>query len=393
MKPTQVRFGIIGLGNIGKVHCANFAANKIPRGVLTAVSSASATPPKFDLPAGARYFPTADAMLASGLVDAVIVATPHPSHRALGETVLAAGLHLMMEKPLASTKLDAEKLLSHPRSPGQLFAIMMNLRTHPHYRAIRDLLAAGRLGKIQRVQWTVTNWFRPEAYYALSNWRATWRGEGGGVLINQALHNLDILQWLCGMPSALRAHCQFGRDHDIEVEDTVTAHLEYANGATGIFTTATGEAPGVNRLEIAGTRGLIILENEKLRLTENAQDTREFSKTTANAFGAPETKTTDITPAIPATEYPGPGHAAVLANFVDAILDGAPLLADASEGLNSVELANAMVYSTWKNETVSLPLDSTAYQAALDHAIATSKPRERVIREAKVDMDKSYSTK
>lgn len=386
MKPTTLRFGIIGLGNIGKVHCANFAAGKIKRGVLTAVTDIN--PPKFDLPAGVSYFPDADAMLASGLVDAVIVATPHPLHRALGEKVLDAGLHLMMEKPLTATKLDGEKLLSHPRKPGQVFAIMMNLRTHPHYRAIRELLASGRLGKLQRVAWTITNWFRPGAYYALSSWRATWKGEGGGVLINQALHNLDVLQWLCGMPASLRAFCKFGRDHNIEVEDTVTACLEYPGGATGTFITCTGEAPGVNRLEIAGSRGLVVLENEKLLLTDNAQDIHEFSSTTDNAFGAPETKTTDITPAAD-----NPGHAGVLTNFVDAVLDGAPLLAEAGEGLKSVELANAMVYSTWKNETVALPLDATAYQAALDHAIATSVPRERIIRDAKVDMSKSYSTK
>jgi len=381
-----IRFGIVGLGNIGKVHCANFASNKISRSVLAAVTDI--VPPKFDLPAGTKYFPTADAMLASGLIDAVIVATPHPLHRALGEKVLDAGLHLMMEKPLTAAKLDGEKLLSHPRKPGQIFAIMMNLRTHPHYRAIRDLITSGRLGKLQRVSWTITNWFRPEAYYGLSSWRATWKGEGGGVLINQALHNLDVLQWLCGMPARLRAHCQFGRDHNIEVEDTVTAYLEYPNNATGTFITATGEAPGVNRLEIACTRGLLVLENEKLTLTENAQDIADFSQTTDNAFGAPASQTTDITPVAP---YPG--HAGVLCNFADAILDGTPLLADAAEGLKSVELANAMVYSTWQNATIALPLDATAYQAALDQAISASVPRERIIREAKVDMSKSYSTK
>lgn len=381
-----VRFGIIGLGNIGKIHCANFAAGKVARGVLTAVSDIA--PPKFPLPPGVTYFPSADAMMSSGLVDAVIVATPHPLHRALGEKVLDAGLHLMMEKPLTATKLDAEKLLSHTRKPGQCFGIMMNLRTHPHYNAIRDLLASGRVGRLQRVQWTITNWFRPEAYYGLSDWRATWKGEGGGVLINQALHNLDILQWVCGMPVALRAFCQFGRDHNIEVEDSVTAYLEFSGGATGVFTTSTGEAPGVNRLEIAGTRGLIVMENEKLIFTENAQDSGEFSAATANAFGAPESKTTEITCAGAYTS-----HAGVLTNFVDAMLDGAPLLAEASEGIKSVELANAMVYSAWKNETVRLPLDAAAYQAALAHAIATSRPRERAIREARVDMAKSFSTK
>jgi predicted dehydrogenase len=384
---SPLRFGLIGLGNIGKVHCANFAAGKIPRGVLAAASDLR-PPSSGTLPDGVRFFPDADAMLASGLVDAVIVATPHPLHRALGEKVLSAGLHLMMEKPLAAAKLDGERLLAHPRKPGQVFAIMMNLRTHPHYRRIRALLADGALGKLQRVQWTITNWFRPEAYYTLSNWRATWRGEGGGVLVNQALHNLDILQWLCGMPASLRAFCQFGRDHDIEVEDAVTAFLHYENGATGVFTTATGEAPGVNRLEIAGTRGLVILENERLLLAENERDAADYSRSTDNAFGAPGATVRELE-----CESGNPSHAGVLANFIEAILDGAPLLADAPEGLKSVELANAMLYSTWKNETVALPLDPAAYQAALDHAAAVAPPRRRIIRAAKVDMAKSFSTK
>jgi predicted dehydrogenase len=239
---------------------------------------------------------------------------------------------------------------------------------------------------LQRVQWTITNWFRPEAYYGLSDWRATWKGEGGGVLINQALHNLDVLQWLCGMPARVRAYCQFGHDHNIEVEDRVIAYGEYAAGATCLFTTSTGEAPGVNRLEIAGTRALVLLENDVLRLSANSSDSREYSRSTDNAFGMPEVRIEEY----PLTEE-NPSHSGVLTDFVNAVLDGTPLLADASEGLKSVELANAMVYSEWTQEAVTLPLDSAAYQAALEQAIATSTPRDRVIREAHIDMEKSYS--
>lgn len=380
----MLRFGLIGLGNIGKVHLANFAAGRIPRGRLAAVSSSR--PPADTLPEGVRFFSDAGEMLDSGCVDAVIVATPHPSHLAVGERVLRAGLHLMMEKPLAATKLDAEKLLGVPRQPSQRFGLMMNLRTHPHLRRLKQWLIDGRLGGVQRVQWTITNWFRPEAYYSLSDWRATWKGEGGGVLINQALHNLDILQWLCGMPVRLRAHCQFGRDHNIEVEDAVVASGQYSQGGSLIFVTATGEAPGVNRLEIAGTGGLVVLENNVLRLAVNQVDARQFSRTSENAFG---------TPGVQVQEYPlteeYPSHSGVLANFVEAVLDGAPLLADASEGLNSVELANAMVYSEWTGDSVALPLDAATYQAALERAMVSSQPRSRQVKSARVDMQKSYS--
>jgi len=380
----MIRFGLIGLGNIGKVHVANFVADKVRGGCLTAVCSRR--PPSTELPNGVRFFDDVDAMLDSGEVDAVIVATPHLLHRAMGEKVLRRGFHLMMEKPLTASKLEAERLLDIPRQEGQQFGVMMNLRLHPQMQRIKALLDGGRLGELQRVQWTITNWFRSEAYYASSEWRATWKGEGGGVLINQALHNLDLLQWFCGMPKSLQAFCRFGSDHDIEVEDQVTSFLEFPNGASGVFSTSTGEAPGVNRLEIAGTQGLILLESDTLTVQRNEISSREFSRTTDNAFGIPET-TQEVFPA----GEENPSHSVVLSNFADAVEGTATLLTDAREGLESVELANAMVYSAWTNSPVTLPLDSAAYEAALLAKIAASPPRKRNIREAIVDLDKSWS--
>ncbi len=380
----MVRFGIIGLGNIGKVHLANFASGEITRGTLTATCSPSA--PSCVLPAGVEHFTDVEKMIRSGLVDAVIVAAPHPLHREIGEKVLWAGLHLLMEKPLASTKLDGEKLLAVPRHPGQVFGIMLNLRIHPRFLQIKGVLESGELGALRRFQWTATNWFRSEAYYSLSTWRATWKGEGGGVLINQALHNLDALQWLCGMPTAVRAFCTFGRDHDIEVEDNAVAYFEFGDDAAGVFTTSTGEAPGVNRLEIACTGGLIQMENDRVRVVKNKIDSREYSRMTDNAFGAPETTVDEL---LDKEDFNS--HSGVIQNFIEAVLDGERLIVEADEGLRSVELANAMVYSTWLNETVRLPLDAAAYQAALNRAIAASTYRSRTVRKANVDMKRSYS--
>lgn len=380
----MLRFGLIGLGNIGKVHVRNFAAGKVRGGSLTAVCSRRT--PTTELPDGVHYFDDVDAMFDAGEVDAVIVATPHMSHRQIGEKVLRRGLHLMMEKPLTATKLDGERLLEIPRQDGQQFGVMLNLRTHPQMRRIKRLLDDGELGELQRAQWTITNWFRSEAYYASSNWRATWKGEGGGVLINQALHNLDLLQWFCGMPKSLQAFCRFGNDHDIEVEDQVMSVLEFPNGASGVFSTSTGEAPGVNRLEIAGTKGLILFEADALTVQRNEVDSREYSRNTDNAFGTPATKQ-EIFPA----GEENPSHAEVLSNFADAVQGKAELLTDAREGLKSVELANAMVYSAWTNGPVELPLDSAAYESALKQKIATSSQRARNVREAIVDLDQSYS--
>ena len=380
----MIRFGLIGLGNIGKLYVGILAADEVPGGTLTAVCQRR--PPSIDLPPGVQVFNDVDDMLDSGVVDAVIVATPHPSHREIGEKVLNRGLHLIMEKPLTATKLDGERLLEIPVQEGQQFGVMMNLRTHPQMQRIKRLLEDGELGALQRVHWTISNWYRSEAYYASSAWRATWKGEGGGVLINQALHNLDLLQWLCGMPENLQAFCRFGSEHDIEVEDQVTCYLEFPDGASGTFSTSTGEAPGVNRLEIAGTKGLALLEDDTLTVRRNTIDAREYSRTTDDAFGAPET-TEEVFP--PGEE--SPAHAGVLRNFVDAVQGKSALLASAREGLNAVELANAMVYSAWTNSPVELPLDSAAYEAALQEKIATSPPRKRILREAKVDLDKSWS--
>ena len=380
----MIRFGLIGLGNIGSVHVGNFAAGKVSGGCLTSVCSRR--PPSIELPNDVCFFDDVDAMLDSGEVDAVIVATPHFSHRAMGEKVLRRGLHLMMEKPLTATKQDAERLLQIPRQDGQQFGVMMNLRIHPQMQRIKGLLDGGQLGDIQRVQWTITNWFRSEAYFASSEWRATWKGEGGGVLINQALHNLDLLQWFCGMPNSLQAYCRFGSDHDIEVEDRVTSFLEFPNGAGGVFSTSTGEAPGVNRLEIAGTKGLILLEADILTVQRNRIDSKKYSRTTKNAFGTPET-TQEVFPA----GEDNPSHSGVLSNFADAVQGKAALLAEAREGLMSVELANAMVYSAWTKSPVILPLDSTAYESALNERIAASPPRARTVREATIDMKQSYS--
>lgn len=382
MKDT-IRFGIIGLGNIGKVHAGHLLANRVGNGRLTAVCVRSS--PSIKLPDDTRVFDNLEAMLGSGSVDAVIVATPHPLHPDQGIRVLKAGLHLLMEKPLAATKLDCERLLAVPRRPGQLFGVMLNLRTHPQLLRVRDLLDKGGLGAVQRMHWTITKGLRTEAYFAMSEWRGTWKGEGGGVLINQALHQLDIVQWLFGPPVRVRAHCRFGAEHDIEVEDSVVAEMEFANGAVGTFITSTGETPGVYRLEVSGTGGLIVLEDDILRVRLNTVDAREYSRTAGEAFGSPETCD---------TIYPGggenPSHLGVLRNFVGAALGREALCTDAAEGLPSVELANAMVYSTWKDEAVALPVDSAAYQAALARVIATTPPRVRTIRKAVVDMSKSY---
>ena len=363
---STVRLGIVGLG-MGAFHANLILSGKAPGLTLAAVVDSNVEKrAKFpDVPG----FATAAEMFASGLIDAVLIATPHYSHTTLGIEALRAGLHVLVEKPISVHKADAERLIAAHTEAGarRVFAAMFNQRTDPYYLKIREWIAGGAVGELRRVQWTITNWFRTEAYYASGHWRATWKGEGGGVLLNQCPHNLDLWQWLFGQPVRVRAHCGFGRYHKIEVEDDVTAYVEFANGATGLFVTSTGESPGTNRLEIAGENGRIVYENDRLVFTRNETGMTAFSRAATEGFARPATTEEVFT----APDHGGQ-HAGILANFAEAILSGAPLIAPAADGIHSVELANAMILSAWTDEAVSLPLDAARYEAALAAKIAAS---------------------
>jgi predicted dehydrogenase len=315
----------------------------------------------------AKFFSTPEEMIASGTIDAILIATPHFSHTTIGIAALKAGLHVMVEKPISVHKADAEKLIAAHTNPQQIFAAMFNQRTDPYYIAIRDLMRDGSLGEVRRINWIITNWFRPSCYYASSGWRATWQGEGGGVLLNQCPHNLDLFSWMFGQPDKVRAFCSFGRYHDIEVEDDVTAYFEYKNGTTASFITSTGEAPGTNHLEVTAEKGRLVMENDKLTFTENEMPMSEFSRTTTGPFSAPKITVKEI----PVSGH-GDQHIGILRNFVETILEGKPLIAPAAEGIRSVELANAMLLSTFEDRAIEMPLDGAVYEKALQKKIAAS---------------------
>jgi predicted dehydrogenase len=385
MNTDKVRLGIIGMGNMGKFHADYLLNNKVNRCELTALCSS--TPAKLEKYKALKIFDQSEKLIRSGEVDAIIIATPHYQHTTIGIDALERGMHVMIEKPISVHKADCQRLIAaHEKSRGLIFAAMFQLRAEPRYRKIKKLLTEGELGEIVRVNWIITDWYRTEAYYASGGWRATWRGEGGGVLLNQCPHNLDLVQWLCGMPARVRGFCQFGRYHNIEVEDNVTAYLEYRNGGTGVFITSTGEAPGTNRFEIAGTRGKIVLEQARIVFTRNEASMIEFGKSAKTGFARPDIWNVDIP-----VEAAAAPHVLVMQNFVDAILDGTPLIAPGAEGINSVELANAALFSSWTGETVELPLDGPAYERKLNELIAHSKFEKTVIETTTEDFAKSFT--
>ncbi len=364
-----VRLGVVGVGGMGGQHADSALAGRIPRCELGAVCDVSERSlQRFD---SVPRFTDSAKMIRSGAIDAVLIATPHYAHTTVGIDALNNGLHVLVEKPISVHKADCERLLAAHRGRKTVFAAMFNQRSETVYRKIKKMVADGELGDIRRVSWIVTDWFRPEAYYASGAWRGTWQGEGGGVLINQCPHQLDLLQWIIGMPSRIHGFCRFGVRHDIEVEDEVTAYLEFPGGATGVFVTSTGEAPGTNRLEIVGDRGRLVAENGRLEFLRNEIPAAEFSRTTRELFAKPDVWTISI---------PGAGggsHEEMTRNFVDAILDGTPVYAPAAEGIGSVEIANAIVYSSLTGKPVDIPLDAAAYERKLKQMIRTSTFRKK----------------
>ncbi len=369
----KVRIGIVGVGNMGFAHAQNILAGKVTRLELTAV--ADLDPANAARVPQVKGFKTASEMMASGFIDALLIATPHYDHTTIGIAALKAGLHVLVEKPISVHRADCERLIAayQGREKKQVFAAMFNQRTDRYYQKIRELIRSGELGEIRRVNWIITNWFRTHAYYASGGWRATWAGEGGGVLLNQCPHNLDLFQWLFGLPTTITAECAFGKYHDIEVEDEVTAMMRFPNGSTGVFITSTGEAPGTNRLEITAERGKVVYENDRISFTRNEVKMSEFSRTTDHTFAMPPVW--DVT--IPADGHGGQ-HVEILQNFTDAILDGTSLLAPAAEGIHSVELANAMLLSSWTQRPVALPIDGRKYERLLKMKITESSKRVKM---------------
>lgn len=375
---STVRFGVIGIGNMGKSHATRVSKGEIPGLELAAV--ADLKPEKAEHFPDIPFFNSGADLIASGKVDAVLIATPHYDHTILGIAALEAGLHTLVEKPISVHKADCERLIAAHKDKKQVFAAMFNQRTDPRYIKLKHLIESGEFGKINRVQWTITDWFRTASYYASGGWRATWEGEGGGVLLNQCPHQLDLWQWLFGMPESVRAHIELGRFHDIEVEDDVTAYLRYKDGMTGVFITTTGEAPGTNRLEIAAERGRIIVEGADITWTRNEEETSAFCATTPGGFTKPDIWKIEIP-----FDNTGQQHLGILKNFADTILKGEKLIAPAKEGLHSVELANAMIYSGLNDRTVQMPLDAAAYEKQLMDNIKNST-HKKVLKET-VDTD------
>ena len=374
---SKIKLGIIGIGNMGSGHASNIEAGSCPEIELVAI--ADNNPDRLEWAKGkysesVTYFDDAIAMLDSGLIDSCLIAVPHYDHCNFAIECMKRNIHVMVEKPAGVyTKQVREMNEESQKHPDVVFGMMFNQRTNCVYRKLRELVKSGKYGEIRRTNWIITNWYRSQSYYNSGGWRATWSGEGGGVLLNQCPHQLDLWQWICGMPVKVDAHLHFGKWHDIEVEDDVSAYVEYANGATGVFITTTGDAHGSNRFEIQMDGAKFVVENDKLTMEEYEMSEPEFSKTNEQPFGTVNSKHIEVE-----TDGENPQHIGVLNAWADAILHGGKLVAEGAEGINGLTLSNAMHLSAFLDKEIELPFDEELYYNELMKRVATSRRKENV---------------
>lgn len=393
----KVRYGIIGYGNMGSTHFQYLCEGKIEGAVPTAICDTN--PDKIEAAKKLvaekfpdkeiAYFEDYNELFKSGIVDAVLIATPHYLHPVIGIEAFKAGLHVLSEKPIGVYTKAVLEMYEAAKKTDKVFGIMYNQRTNPVYAKVRELMQSGELGELKRFVWIVTDWYRTQTYYNSGGWRATWKGEGGGVLTNQCPHNLDLWQWMVGMPTKIRAVCNVAKYHEIEVEDDVTIYAEYANGATASFITTTGECPGANHLEIHCDKGKVIIENGKIQYTRLKTAVSEHCATSPDAFAAPESEVVELD--VSKDENKLYEHQGIMQNFTRAILYGEPLLAPGLEGINGLQISNAAYLSSWLDKTIELPVDPDLYFAELTKKIENSKFVKKEVKEVIADLSDSSS--
>lgn len=383
----NIRIAIIGIGNMGSFHAKQIFDNHVPNAELSAVcdiNEARLNWAKETFGDDVARFETPEALFAASACDAIFIATPHYDHPALAIQALKAGYHTLIEKPAGVYTKAVREMNEVAEQSDQVFGIMYNQRTNPLYQKVKDLIETGELGHIKRTNWIITDWYRPQSYYDAGSWRATWRGEGGGVLLNQDPHQLDLWQWICGMPKRVRAFMSFGKYRDIEVEDDVTAYVEYENGATGLFVTSIGEAPGTNRFEISGDKGKLVIEDDKLTFWRLRTPESQFNEEFKGGFGSPECWKCEV----PVHGENGQ-HVGILKNWVNAIVNGTPLLAPGEEGINGLTISNAMHLSAWTDDWVELPLDEELFHVKLKEKINNST-FTKTTEDITLDVDGTY---
>jgi predicted dehydrogenase len=379
---SNVRLGIIGVGQQGSTYAGFISEGKVKNVEIGAICDIDPAKKEMcvekypDVPFYNNYIE----MLESGNVDAVVTTVPHYLHPEMGIEALKRNIHALCEKPAGVYTKQVKELNEYAASKPELtFGIFFNQRTNPLYQKLKELIDNGEIGKIRRTNWIITTWWRPQGYYDQSAWRATWGGEGGGVLVNQAPHQIDLLQWICGMPKKVYSNVKYGYQRNIAVEDEVTTILDYGNGATGVFITCTHDVLGTDRFEILGDKGKIVVDDsKKITIKRLNKPESEMSDTMSmqdvmKIFMGGNPSDIYTEEVLEFESVWGGQHIAVLENFAANILDGTPLIAPGSDGIHGVALANAIHLSSWLGKEVELPIDEELYFAELNKKIEEEK--------------------
>ena len=381
----KIRLGMVGMGGIAQHHLGYLGDIKeieltaicdIDKDVLAKNEKAVNEKFRSGMDPVKTFIKYQD-LIKSGLCDAVLICTPHYFHPPIAIAAFKAGMHVLTEKPIGVYSQQAKKMIAeHKKHKGLVFAAMFQQRTTPVYKKAKEMIDAGALGEMRLFTWNITTWFRSQSYYDSGGWRATWEGEGGGVLLNQCPHTLDMMTWLVGTPSQVIAQASLGKYHHIEVEDEVNALLRYSNGAVGHFVSSTAIIPGTNRLEIVGDRATMVIEdNSKLTLKEvECGSMQKYNETTSERFkrdGVIESVYTF-------NGVQSGGHHVITRNFVDAVLRGAKLIAPGEEGLKGLSLGNAFLMSGLKKKPVDIPFKDKEFKDLLDELIAKSTFKKKV---------------
>lgn len=385
----KVRFGIVGIGNMGSSHAKNLYDGKIENAQLVSVCDTDENKRKWaeENLTGVKVFSEYSELLSSEDIDAIIIATPHYLHPVVAIDAFRKNLNVLTEKPAGVYVHKVKEMNAEAEKSGKVFGIMYNQRTNPIFRKARDLILSGETGELKRIVWIITNWYRRQEYYDSGSWRATWKDEGGGVLINQCPHNIDILQWIVGMPTKVTARCYYGKYHDIEVEDDVSAFFEFPNGATGALFTSTGENPGTNRLEISCDKAKIVIENGKLSMWKYFVPEKEYRNFSHDEFKALKCEYSEYIP----EKSEVSAHNQILQNFVNSILYGEELISPGFEGIKGLSISNAIHLSDWTGKTVELPFDSEEHKNLLMEKVNSSKPKSKIVKDNSIRAGKASS--
>ena len=378
MADDKVRLGIIGLGAEGGMYAKFLDGEMVENMRIGAICDTDEGKREAAEGYGVPFYSDYKEMIASGDVDAVVTTVPHYLHPEMGIYALEHGMHALVEKPVGVYTKQARELIDFAVAKPELkFGVFFNQRTNPLYKDLKALLDSGELGALRHTSWIITTWWRPQPYYAQSAWRATWGGEGGGVLVNQAPHQLDLWQWLCGVPKSCFAKISFGFRRDIAVEDEVNALVEFGNGATGTFITCTHDIAGTDRLEILCDKGKVVVDgSSKVKIWRLKQDEREMSASMGMAeVGKLFTGQLDTSElwAVEEKDYGsvwGAQHCEVMRNFAAAVHGEEELLAPGADGIHGVRLANAIHLSAWTGQEVPIEdFDEETYLAELNKRI------------------------